>query len=132
MKHLAFSNILIKLAQHKRSLMFSQARTIGTVWSAKPAPSNKAVSMAKVQGSTLPRAENHHPPHQGGFLHPAVARDLAAEDYMPSSAQLLLSGVILSSVSQHIGEAKTKETQVRLEGKHWQALTPKATHSSNT
>lgn len=42
--------------------------------------------MAETQGSTLPTAENHHPPYQGDLLHPAVPRDLAAEDYMPSSA----------------------------------------------
>lgn len=52
----------------------------------KTNPSNKAVFIAETQGSTLPGAENHHSPHQRDFLHPAVPRDLAAEDYMPSSA----------------------------------------------
>ena len=115
----------------QRSLMFSQAQATGTVWSAKPAPSNKAASMAETQGSTLPRAENHHLLYQREFLHPAVPRDMAAEDYMPSSAQLLPTGVILSSLSQPTGEAKTREALARLEGEHAK-LTLEATHSSNT
>lgn len=105
-KHLTFSNVVINLAQ----LWCSQAWAIGTVWGAKPAPSNKAVSMAETQGSTLPRAVNHHPPHWGDFLHPTVPRDLAAD--MPSSAQLLLTGVVLSSPSQPTGEAKRSTGQV--------------------
>lgn len=87
--------------------------------------------MAETQGSALPRAETHHPLHQGDFLHPVVHRDLAAEDYMPSSAQLLPTRVILSSPSQPTGETKTREAQARLEGKHAK-LTLKAMHSSNT
>jgi len=71
-----------------------------------------------MQGSTLHIAKNHHLPHQRAFLRPAVPRDLAADDYMPSSAQLLPTGVILSSPSQLTGEAKTREAQARSEGKH--------------
>lgn len=34
--------------------MLSQASATGTVWGARPAPSNKALSMAKTQGSPPP------------------------------------------------------------------------------
>lgn len=85
------------------SLMLSQASATGTVWGARPAPSNKAFSMAETQGSP-PR-----PPHCAKGPGNRTLR-----------AQLCLAAPYRGNIFpfQVTGEAKTREAQARLTGKH--------------
>lgn len=83
--------------------MLSQASATGTVWGARPVPSNKALSIAETQGS---------PPHLSHCAKGPGSRT--------RHAQLSLAAPYRGNIFpfQVTGEAKIREAQARLTGKH--------------